>query len=637
MLEGSKATAIDPVAALLNASAWPEALHMLLASYAATGFAVAGVHAFLLRRDRANPFHRRALAIALAVGGAAAVLQPISGDWIARVVARNQPVKLAAMEGQFRTRRGAPLRIGGLPDPEARRTRYALEIPAGLSLLAYHDPDAEVLGLDDVPRDEWPPVPVVHLAFQVMVGCGTAMMAVALWAGWAAWRSRRVPDGPAFLAAVVLASPLGAVAVEAGWTVTEVGRQPWIIRGVMRTADAVTPVPGLWVSMLGYSALYLVLGIVVVMLLLLQFRSSPRADELTSIAGGRTVIRDHPGGGRRRRHAGLADRLRPLRRGRLRRGRVGPAGPRAPRRRPARADRARDRAGLGGEPRLADHRGRAAVHRLPVGVRRDHDRAARPALADAGRRRAPRLRLHVPRLRQHRGRQDGGGTAPSRSPAWRRPILLGTIIGAVASGRIASHPGGAVPLFSSWLRPFPLTVGLFALAIFAYLAAVYLTLETDDPDLRDDFRLRALNAAVVVGVLAYAVYLLARRDAPLVFRGLDGPAMGVARPPGDRRVRGRGPRGPLATMVPPGEDRGDGPGGPDPLGMRLAQWPYLVPPDLTASNSAAPPIVHKLLLGALVAGSLVLLPSIYYMLRVFKGHTFAARRAGRGRGRHAGP
>jgi cytochrome bd ubiquinol oxidase subunit I len=282
VLRGSEATEIDPVAALLNASAWPEAIHMLLASYAATGFAVAGVHAFLLRRDRTNPFHRRALAIALAVGGAAAVLQPISGDWIARVVARNQPVKLATMEGQFRTQRRAPLRIGGLPDLEARRTRGALEVPAGLSLLAYHDPNAEVLGLDDVPRDEWPPVPVVHLAFQVMVGCGTAMMAVALWAGWVAWRSRRVPDGPAFLAAVILASPLGAIAVEAGWTVTEVGRQPWIIRGIMRTASAVTPVPGLWASMLGYSALYLVLGVVVVMLLLLQFRSSPRAEEISA-------------------------------------------------------------------------------------------------------------------------------------------------------------------------------------------------------------------------------------------------------------------------------------------------------------------------------------------------------------------
>jgi cytochrome d ubiquinol oxidase subunit I len=285
VMEGSRATDINPVAALLNPAASSETLHMTLASYAATGFVVAGVHAYLLRRDRDNPFHRRALAIALALGGAAAIAQPISGDYSARVVARTQPTKLAAMEGQFRTERGAPLRIGGLPDPKAGRTRYALEIPYGLSLLAFHDPHAVVQGLDAVPPADRPPVVVVHLAFQLMVACGLAMMAVAVWGAVAARRHRRVPDGPWFLRAVLLASPLGMVAVEAGWTVTEVGRQPWIIRGVMRTADAVTPVPGLWVSMLGYTALYLVLGVVVWLLLRYQFRSSPTAAELGASSG----------------------------------------------------------------------------------------------------------------------------------------------------------------------------------------------------------------------------------------------------------------------------------------------------------------------------------------------------------------
>src|SRR4051794_40131034 len=141
-LEDGRPVDVDPVAAMASPAALAETLHMTLAAYAATGFAVAGVHAYLLRRDRSNPFHRRALAIALVVGGSAAVAQPLSGHYAAHVVARTQPAKLAAMEGQFRTERRAPLRIGGLPDPQVGVTRHALEIPAGLSVLAYGHPDA---------------------------------------------------------------------------------------------------------------------------------------------------------------------------------------------------------------------------------------------------------------------------------------------------------------------------------------------------------------------------------------------------------------------------------------------------------------------------------------------------------------
>ncbi|SIN71998.1 cytochrome bd-I ubiquinol oxidase subunit 1 apoprotein [Singulisphaera sp. GP187] len=284
LLQGKEATNIDPFAALWNPSMVAETLHMTLAAYAATGFMVAGVHAFYLSRDRTVRFHRRALAIALAVGGTAALLQPLSGDYSAKVVARTQPVKLAAMEGQFKTERRAPLRIGGWPNPETGETRFALEIPGALSLLAHNAIDAEVVGLNDVPKADRPPVRVVHLAFQTMVGCGSVMMGVALWGGIVALRKRRLPDGPWFLRAVVLASPLGMVAIEAGWTVTEVGRQPWIIQKIMRTTEAVTPVSGLWVSMVGYTTLYLMLGVVVVLLLRMQFRRSPGAEDLTGLA-----------------------------------------------------------------------------------------------------------------------------------------------------------------------------------------------------------------------------------------------------------------------------------------------------------------------------------------------------------------
>ena len=279
---GLVASNVRPIAALLNPAFAAEAIHMTLASYAATGFLAAGVHAILLRRDRGNPFHRRALGIALVVGGVASLLQPLSGDYAAKTVAKTQPVKLAAMEGQFRTERRAPLRIGGIPDPEAEVTRYALEIPGGLSFLAYGDFNARVVGLDAFPKEDRPPVPVVHFAFQTMVGCGSAMMGLALWAALASKRFRRVPDGDLFLRAVALAMPLGIIALEAGWIVTEVGRQPWIIHGVMRTAEAVTPVPGIWISLLSYAALYVFLAVIVTMLLLLQFRTSPGPDELLS-------------------------------------------------------------------------------------------------------------------------------------------------------------------------------------------------------------------------------------------------------------------------------------------------------------------------------------------------------------------
>ena len=281
-LAGTIAVNIDPLGALWNAATLSEAIHMTLASYAATGLLVAGIHAFLLRRDRSNPFHRRALGIALAVGGTASLLVPLSGHYAAHVVAKTQPVKLAALEGQFRTQRRAPLRIGGFPDPATETTPYAIEIPAGLSILAYNDPNAEVAGLDSVPPADRPPVRVIHVAFQIMVGSGMAMAGVSFWAGVSAWRRRKVPDGALFLTALIAVSPLGMLAIEAGWTVTEVGRQPWIIHGLMRTKDAITPVPGLWVSLLSYSALYSMLGVVVAWLLAIQFRDSPLPVEIAT-------------------------------------------------------------------------------------------------------------------------------------------------------------------------------------------------------------------------------------------------------------------------------------------------------------------------------------------------------------------
>ena len=267
---------IDPIAAMQSPAAFQQVLHMVLAAYAATGLAVAGVHAWMLLRGGSPDFHRRALAIALMVGAPAAVLQPLSGDISARVVAATQPVKLAALEAQWETMRGAPLRIGGWPDVTREETRWALEIPRGLSLLAFHDPGAEVKGLKAFARDDRPPVPVVHFAFQTMVALGSTMALVALWVAWAVWRQRDLPANRRLLGALVVVAPFGFIATEAGWIVTEVGRQPWIVQGVMRTADAVTPMPGLIVPMLFFTLLYVALGAMVVVLMASIVRETAR-------------------------------------------------------------------------------------------------------------------------------------------------------------------------------------------------------------------------------------------------------------------------------------------------------------------------------------------------------------------------
>ena len=262
LVEG-KAVHVDPIAALFNPAVVQQTLHMTIAAYCATGMAVAGIHAVLLLKHPGNRFHRAALTLALWVGVPAALLQPESGHFSAQWVAKRQPVKLAAMEGQFLTEVGAPLRIGGIPDERAFETRGALEVPYALSILAFNDPFAEVKGLDSVPRDQWPPVAIVHVAFQLMVAFGTLLSLAAGWVAWRWFKKRPVDGSRPLLLCLAVCAPLGFLAIEAGWVVTEVGRQPWIIYKVMRTAQTVTPMPGLVWSMVGFSGLYLFLAVIV--------------------------------------------------------------------------------------------------------------------------------------------------------------------------------------------------------------------------------------------------------------------------------------------------------------------------------------------------------------------------------------
>jgi cytochrome bd ubiquinol oxidase subunit I len=282
----AKITNIDPIAAMLNPASLHEVLHMTLAAFVATGFAVAAIHAFFVMRDRRNAFHRNALGIALALACISAPLQIISGDFSARSVARLQPAKLAAMEANYRTQVGAPLRIGGLPDDESRTNPYALIIPRGLSLLVNRDPNSKIIGLDQFPPNDWPNVRLVHWSFDLMILCGLSLIALSMAVAWLAWKNRRVPDGKWILRAIVAAGPLGFVAIEAGWVVTELGRQPWIIYGVMRTEEAITPMGKIAIPFVVFTLLYIFLAVVVFYLLCRQFMKTekPASELLTTDA-----------------------------------------------------------------------------------------------------------------------------------------------------------------------------------------------------------------------------------------------------------------------------------------------------------------------------------------------------------------
>jgi cytochrome bd ubiquinol oxidase subunit I len=255
-LENGRAVDVEPFDALFgNAYFWHEMVHMYLAAFLVAGFVTASVYAVAALRGRRDRYVRVAMAVPLLTAAVVAPAQVIVGDWAAREVAKHQPTKLAAFEGLGRTQTGAPLHLGGWYDAETNEVRNGLAIPRALSLLAFHDPNARVQGLDRVPPEDRPPVNVVRVAFFTMVGIGTLMALFGVWLLIVWWRRRTVPDGRWFLRAVAAFGPLSIVALIAGWVTTEVGRQPWVVYGRMRTEDAVTGAGGI---PLGYAALVVI-------------------------------------------------------------------------------------------------------------------------------------------------------------------------------------------------------------------------------------------------------------------------------------------------------------------------------------------------------------------------------------------
>jgi cytochrome d ubiquinol oxidase subunit I len=258
---------INPLKAMLNEAWFSEALHMTIAAFSATGFAVAGIHALMIYRKRNVDFHTKSFKIAIVFGAAAAILQPLSGDISAKGAAKRQPAKLAAMEAYFHTQEYAPLVIGGIPDTAAKRVNYGLEIPGLLSFLVHDNFKTSVNALDKIPVKDQPPVAVTHYAFQIMVGIGTLMMFIGILYFIAIWKKKSWLDKPWFLKLFIIATPSGFIALEAGWTVTEVGRQPWIIQGVMRTSEAVTKMPGIQYTFYLFTFIYFTLSVFVIFLL----------------------------------------------------------------------------------------------------------------------------------------------------------------------------------------------------------------------------------------------------------------------------------------------------------------------------------------------------------------------------------
>jgi cytochrome bd ubiquinol oxidase subunit I len=250
-LRGGKVVAVHPLQALFaNSYLWHELIHMYIAGYIVSGFLIAGAYAFARLRGRWGRYERTALAIPLTIAALASPVQVLVGDWAARDVATTQPEKLAAFEGVGRTTSGAPVHVLGWYTEG--QVKYGIAIPHALSLLAFHSWNAKIQGLDAVPASQRPPINVVRVAFQAMVGIGTllALLGLCYLVVWI--RRKRLPESRWFYRAVVAAGPLSMVALIAGWVTTEVGRQPWIVYRVMPTADAVTGAPGIPV---GYATL----------------------------------------------------------------------------------------------------------------------------------------------------------------------------------------------------------------------------------------------------------------------------------------------------------------------------------------------------------------------------------------------
>ncbi len=275
---------VDPLAAALNPSTPTEDPHMLSSAYLVTGFLVAAVYAAGILRGRDDRAHRRGLAAGMAMGLVAVGISGITGDASARFLYQAQPAKFAAMEAVYRTQAGAPITILGIPSDSEQKVLYGIQIPGALSWLATFDVNAKVRGLDSVPPADRPSPLVVHLSFDTMAGSGILLGLLGLGFWILAAVRRRLPLSRPVLAGLVLAGPVAVLAMEAGWFVTEFGRQPWIVYGILRTSQAATTAPALGPTFLIFMVIYALLALTTARLLL----GSARRTREAAASPGRT-------------------------------------------------------------------------------------------------------------------------------------------------------------------------------------------------------------------------------------------------------------------------------------------------------------------------------------------------------------
>jgi cytochrome d ubiquinol oxidase subunit I len=280
-LSHGKITSVDPVSVFFNAATPYETAHMVLAAYMVTAFVIAGVYAVGLLRGRRDRYHRLGFGIPFTIGAIASPLQVMMGDIIARFVAQNQPVKFAAMEYVTSTTRDATEWVGGILING--KVYFGIAVPAFDSILVGFSPHTRVIGWDSVPPDQRPPLPtLIHLSFDLMVGLGFFLLALAAWQGWWWWFHRRLLLTPWFLVPCALSGVAAVTAMEAGWVVTEVGRQPWIVYRVLLVSNAVTPSSGVTVTLAMILALYAILTVVAIgipMIMSRRWRREAPAEE----------------------------------------------------------------------------------------------------------------------------------------------------------------------------------------------------------------------------------------------------------------------------------------------------------------------------------------------------------------------
>lgn len=269
---------IDPIAAMFNPATPTKVSHVLSSAYLTSAFVLAAIAAFAILRGRDHVYHKKALHLSMVVAFVFAIVTALVGDLSGKYLANYQPEKLAAAEWHFETMEEASLILGGILT-EDNEVKYALEIPYALSILAHGTPGAEVIGLEEYPKEDWPPL-VVHYMFDLMVAIGMGLALISFIYIVMKKKKSWNPLNKPLLSLIVAGGPLAMLAIEAGWFFTEEGRQPWIIRGVMRTAEGATTSQHVDIMLYLFAALYVILIVSAVTVLIRTFRANPVEKEL---------------------------------------------------------------------------------------------------------------------------------------------------------------------------------------------------------------------------------------------------------------------------------------------------------------------------------------------------------------------